>query len=183
MLLLVDNGSVFTPHVDQCLRSTGADFVKLRVEDVRPADAGRYGPFILSGRRRNHRVTNATNARIVRHCASAGIPLLGICYGAEIMALALGGAIRRMDAPRQGPHRIRVTRRNPLSSGSIMAYESHSYEIARLGPDITPVAGSEACRHEIVMHANGRMFGTQFHPEMTTDGRSIIEKFVNTFNK
>src|SRR5439155_10572610 len=56
---------------------------------------------ILSGRRMNDREINIVNSRIIRQCFENNIPLLGICYGAEILALTLGGAIRKMDMPVQ----------------------------------------------------------------------------------
>lgn len=183
MLLLVDNGSAFTPDISGCLESLGVGFECLHVHELGPPDACRYDSFILSGRRRNTRATNRTNAGIILHCVSSSKPLLGICYGAELMVLALGGTIRRMDEPIQGRREVRITRPNPLCDGQVVAYESHMYELASLGPHIQSVAESDTCRHEIVMHNRGRIFGTQFHPEMTPDGRNIIRKFVNTFNK
>src|SRR5437588_4048442 len=54
---------------------------------------------ILSGRRMNNREINIVNSSIIRQCFEKNIPLLGICYGAEIVALTLGGTIRKMAVP------------------------------------------------------------------------------------
>src|SRR6266516_2129576 len=51
---------------------------------------------ILSGRRMNSREINIVNSNIIRQCFENNIPLLGICYGAEILALTLGGTVRKM---------------------------------------------------------------------------------------
>ena len=42
---------------------------------------------------------NATNSRIVRYCYTRNIPILGICYGCQIIALTLGGSLRRLEKP------------------------------------------------------------------------------------
>ena len=173
MLLVVDNGSLY------CGRIAGA----LRGERPETARFDRLGPleeydrFVLSGRRANDAAMNAANASVVRHCVKESKPLLGICYGAEIMALALGGTLRRC-ARRSGPERVRALSAGTLFPQEMDVFESHSYEIARPGPHLEAVAESDSCSHEIVAHRNGLAYGTQFHPEMTPDGRSLLRAFA-----
>lgn len=180
MLLVVDNGSVFTKNLSDFLLAEDADFDLLAFDRIGPGSLDGYDSFILSGRRGNDRQMNALNSKIVRHCVSGTKKLLGICYGAELLALTLGGTIRRMPSPQMGNEKISITRQNPLStSPSIDAYESHRYELSRLGDHLLSVGASRRCRHEIIGHKNNRIFGTQFHPEMTPDGRSLIANFLD----
>lgn len=178
MLLVVDNGSVFTGNLSGFLESEEVDFDLRAFGDVDPGSLRGYGSFILSGRRSNDRRMNAQNARIIRHCLGGSKKLLGICYGAEMLALTLGGTIRRMGSAQRGNRTITPTRSNPLVSGAMVGYESHSYELARLGPELESVASSGSCRHEVIQHRRGRIFGTQFHPEMTRDGLRLIAGFL-----
>ena len=191
-MLVVDNGSAFTKDISGLLESRGADFVLEPFDRVDPELVGGSGSFVLSGRTGGgagaaaaavtggrHRRMNALNARIVRHCVHRSKKLLGICYGAELLALALGGTIRRAAGPRRGGETVVTCRQNPLASGSLCVYESHAYELARLGPQLEQVAYSESCRYEIVRHKRGMIFGTQFHPEMTADGNRLLGNFLD----
>lgn len=179
-LLVVDNGSAFTPKISGLLESLGADFDLESFDGVGTGLMDGYDSFILSGRKNNDRVMNSANAGVVRHCVQRSKKLLGICYGAEILTLALGGTIRRMDGPQKGSRTVTPTKQNPLISDPIDAYESHRYELATLGADLESVASSASCRHEIVRHKKGGVFGTQFHPEMSgLSGRDLVANFLD----
>lgn len=179
MLLLVDNGSVFTQNIAKFLLSKKIDFATMPFDKISEADFGKFGSFILSGRRHNDQKMNAVNSKIVNHAISEEKPLLGICYGAEILALTTGGTIRKMNSIQKGPSTVFVTGKNPLCSGTINVYQSHSFEISQLGRSLVPLGRSDACSYEIVRYGDSSIFGTQFHPEMTDDGLAIIEKFVS----
>jgi GMP synthase (glutamine-hydrolysing) len=147
---------------------------------VTPADLAKYDRIILSGRRKNDPAINAANSKIIRSCHETGQPLLGICYGSEIIALTLGGSLRRMPRHVQGPITIEP-RRNPLTldKKQVTVYESHGYCVAKLPPEFEALAGSQDCHHEIFAHEKKKIFGTQFHPEKSgADGLEIIANFV-----
>ena len=61
-----------------------------------------YNSFILSGRRKNEKMINKINSKIINHCVKNNVKLLGICYGAEILALTLGGTIRKTSFVQKG---------------------------------------------------------------------------------
>ena len=176
MLLVVDNGSVFTKNLQEILTSCNARFKSVRCADVGPPDG--FDSVILSGRRVNDSRTNVPNSRIIRHCVSEGKPLLGICYGAEILALTMGGTLRRSDSLRVGLHSIQVSGQSPIPGGRLLVFESHRFEIARMSDPVVCIASSPICRYEMIWLRDSRIFGTQFHPEATQDGRRLIEKFL-----
>ena len=119
---------------------------------------------------------NAKNSKIILHAVNEKKKLLGICYGAEILALALGGTIRKSSVI-QGQQEI-VSNESDLSDGKETVFESHSYEISKLGNSLDSIAKSENCKNEIVKHKELSIYGTQFHPEMTKDGQTMITKFT-----
>ena len=121
---------------------------------------------------------NAINSEIINHALSENKPLLGICYGAEILALTLGGTIRKSSDIIEGVHSVNVIKQNLLLDKDIVVYQSHSYEIAKLGSQLESVASSDNCQHEIIKHQRLPIFGTQFHPEMSKDGQLLIESFL-----
>ena len=96
MLLVVDNGSVFIAEVSNILSNNNTKHTVIPFNQITQTDLNRFDSFILSGRRKNDQKINATNSEIINHAVSEKKPLLGICYGAEILALTLGGTIRKL---------------------------------------------------------------------------------------
>ena len=178
MLLIVDNGSVFTASISKILLKNKTDFNVINFGQITDLDLTKFDAFILSGRRRNEQKMNAINSEIINHVISEKKPLLGICYGAEILALTLGGTIRKSQSIVKGIHTVNVKTSNPLCEQDLQVYQSHSYEIAKLGTKLENFATSDTCQHEIIKHKTLPIFGTQFHPEMSNDGELLIESFV-----
>ena len=179
MLLVVDNGSVFTPSISKILLKNKIDFSIINFDQITSLDLTKFDAFILSGRRKNEQKMNAINSEIINHVISEKKSLLGICYGAEILALTLGGTIRKSQSVVKGIRTVNVKLSNSLCSHKdIQAYKSHSYEIAKLGTKLENFATSDTCQYEIIKHKTLPIFGTQFHPEMSKDGESLIESFV-----
>lgn len=171
MLLVVDNGSIYTPNLTTFLQSNQIPFDVYKEDDYTD-----YDSYILSGRKRNDKSQNSLNSKIIQHAISEKKSLLGICYGAEILALTVGGTIKKT-APRRGPEIVLVTKENSLCSNKLEVFESHSYEIARIPNCISKIGESESCANELVQYENLNIFGTQFHPEMSKDGKKLIENF------
>ena len=119
------------------------------------------------------------NSKIIKHAVSEKKPLLGICYGAEILAITLGGTIKKSVNPVRGDETVVIESKNEICNGEIGVTESHKYEISQLGTELHNLAGSKSCKREIVKHNSLNIFGTQFHPEMSTDGQNMIEAFLS----
>ena len=177
MLLVVDNGSIYTSSLLDCIKNLDVEFEYHVFSDVPSLDLGNYSSIVLSGRKKNNSEINAINSKLVRHSLDTGKPLLGICYGAEILALTLGGTIKKMISPRHGLYKIQTIQNNSLCSGKIDVFESHSYMVSKLGSSFISLASSADCKFEIFQYGGKNIFGTQFHPEMSTDGKSLLEKF------
>ena len=176
MLLLVDNGSVFTKDIANTLSESDVIFEKRSFDEINPDEIAKFDSYILSGRRHNNSKMNAKNSKIILHAVNEKKKLLGICYGAEILALALGGTIRKSSVIR-GEQEI-ISNENLLCTGKKSVFESHSYEISKLGNSLECIAESSNCKNEIIKHKDLSIYGTQFHPEMTKDGQTMIEKFT-----
>ena len=177
-MLVVDNGSLFTEEIIKTLSKNNIQHTSLPFHQLMAIDLNKFDSFILSGRRKNEQKMNATNSVIINHAVSEKKPLLGICYGAEILALTLGGTIRKSTNTIKGVHTVNITESNPLSEKDIQAYQSHNYEIAKLGANLQSFARSNTCKYEMIKHTSLPIFGTQFHPEMSKDGQLLIESFL-----
>ena len=178
-MLLVDNGSIYTDILVELLNKRDMSFERKTPGVLDLESLADFDSFILSGRRHNDKRTNMINSRIITHAVNHDKKLLGICYGAEILTLALGGTIKKSPKPRSGDEMVTAHKTNPLCSGSILVFESHRFEISRLPGDLALLAGSQNCKHEIIGHKQRLVFGTQFHPEMSWDGHTLIERFCN----
>ncbi|MFB5607364.1 MAG: type 1 glutamine amidotransferase, partial [Candidatus Nitrosomaritimum yanchengensis] len=110
-------------------------------------------------------------------CIKNNSKLLGICYGAEILALTLGGTIRKIPSLQKGNESIQIIRENSICKNSINVFESHSFEISKLPSILISLAKSKNCKYEIIQYEKKPIFGTQFHPEMSKDGNDLIESF------
>lgn len=176
MLLVVDNGSSSTKDIIDAVDSNGVDFESAQYTKI-GSNLDRFDSFILSGRRRRDYTTNVANSRIIRHCVAQEKPLLGICYGAEILALTMGGTLK-VSSHRESIYDVAVSDLNPISYGTLSVFGKHRLEIARLPDTVLCLASSSACRYEMIQLQNSKIFGTQFHPELTHDGRMLMEQFL-----
>ena len=175
----MDNGSIYTKNLIDFLSEKKIKFASQKADDVNLSDIQKFYSFILSGRRTNDRNMNAINSKIIKHAVSEKKPLLGICYGAEILAITLGGTIKKSDKHVRGEETVVVENKNEICDGEMGVTESHKYEISQLGPEIHSLASSKSCKYEIVKHNSLNIFGTQFHPEMSNDGQTMIEAFLS----
>ena len=177
MLLVVDNGSIYTKQLTDFLIEKNISFKKQSPHHLELNSLSNYDSFILSGRMRNEKKINAVNSKIITYCVENDCKLLGICYGAEILALALGGTIKKTSKIQKGMQSIQIITANSICNNSLNVFESHNYEISKLPNELIALAKSDNCRYEIIQYEEKPIFGVQFHPEMSQDGNDLIEKF------
>jgi len=179
LLLVVDNGSIYTKNLVNFLSEKKIKFISQKFDEVDLSDIQQFNSFILSGRRKNDRKINALNSKIIKHAISEEKSLLGICYGAEILTLTLGGTIKKSNKQVKGKETVIVEKKNKICQNEIDVFESHRYEISQLGNQLHCLASSKSCKYEVIKHNEHNIFGTQFHPEMSSDGLSIIQAFLS----
>ncbi len=115
----------------------------------------------------------ATRA-LMADAVGAGLPTFGICLGAEMLALACGGEVRRGARPELGVLGVDLD----AAAGSdpvfgalparVRVVQWHQEEIAALPPGAVPLASSAACRHQ-AFRLGAAAWGVQGHPEVTAD--------------
>jgi len=112
-----------------------------------------------------------------------GVPLLGICYGMQWAAYALGGEVRRASVREYGRTRARIVERSPLFEGvpsEFTVWMSHGDAVDELPGDFDPLVSTESCRFAAARHRTKPFWGVQFHPEVThtEHGREIFHNFL-----
>lgn len=183
-VLIVDNTSPFSIDIVSHIRSFGIafDFKKYSEINVDSDSIKNYSHIILSGRRENKKEVNIINSKIIQKCLKYDISLLGICYGAEIISLTLGGTLSRLKSQIQDTINVRIFQPNSFlpETNSLRVYESHGFFISKIPPNFETIGESDSCKTEIMKHRNKNIIGTQFHPEKSgKDGHLVFSRFIN----
>jgi GMP synthase (glutamine-hydrolysing) len=111
------------------------------------------------------------------------IPVLGICYGLQLMAQMLGGQVRATHRHEYGKTLLEIKDRSDLFRGiksNIVSWMSHGDYAETLPKDFDIIGSSENCATAAVRDHSRRLYGVQFHPEVahTESGTAIIRNFV-----
>mgnify|MGYP000545470456 CR=1 FL=1 len=114
-----------------------------------------------------------------------GVPVLGICYGLQLMAHFLGGKVERGQKREYGKGTLRVQDSFcPLFANlpeTLQVWNSHGDRLTRLPRGFKSVAVSENSDFAAIQHQDGKLFGLQFHPEVahTPRGKEILANYVH----
>ena len=114
---------------------------------------------------------------------SGRIPVLGICYGAQLMALELGGDVVATPKREYGPASVTITDGDGLFAGldrDQPVWMSHGDSITRLPEGFTSTAQTDSTAFAGLQSPSRNLYGIQFHPEVvhTPKGRDVLRNFV-----
>jgi len=114
-----------------------------------------------------------------------GVPILGICYGAQLMAHLLGGEVEKSEKREFGPAELFILCESPIFKGlskekPYRVWMSHSDRIIKLPSGFIALARTEHSPFAVIAHESKPFFGVQFHPEVvhTEIGGEIIRNFL-----
>ena len=119
---------------------------------------------------------------------SAGVPVLGICYGEQAMVAALGGQVEGGHSREFGRAELQVIDETPLFEGVFKEGEraqvwmSHGDRVTRLPPGFRAVGISTGAPFAAIADDSRKLYGVQFHPEVvhTPKGAALLRNFVRT---
>jgi GMP synthase (glutamine-hydrolysing) len=137
--------------------------------------------FILSGGPASVYAANAPLAP--SYVYESGLPVLGICYGMQVITKQLGGQVKPGTRREYGHAVMHISQvDSPLFAGlpeSTPVWMSHGDKIDELPPDFTSLAYTENSPNAVIGNAD-RVFGLQFHPEVahTPEGKTILKNFI-----
>ena len=112
-----------------------------------------------------------------------GLPILGICYGQQLMIHQLGGACRRAEVREYGKVELTHAGTSLLFDGiepTSICWMSHGVEAERLSPGFRAIAHTAGCAYAAIENAEKKLYGVQFHPEVlhTVHGTEILKNFL-----
>ena len=112
-----------------------------------------------------------------------GVPVLGICYGIQLLGFLLGGKAEHSSEREYGKGTLEITGESALFEGinkTIQVWNSHGDKLTELPEGFVPIATTENSAFAAIQDTTRKYFGLQFHPEVfhTEQGTDIIRNFV-----
>ena len=112
-----------------------------------------------------------------------GIPILGICYGMQLSALLLGGKVERAEKREYGRITLQLKSKSVLLEdlkASSTCWMSHTWQVCECPPGFHAVAETENCPIAAMADNKKRIYGVQFHPEVThtEEGGHLLRNFL-----
>lgn len=181
-ILFVDDGSRSLSHLEQILH--GHETKTIRFEEFDFGDPTRKKDvdlIILSGGGQYSVVGNeARFTKEIEFIRASPLPILGICFGSELIAYTFGATLTPLSKKVVGPYALTLLMPgDPLFANHppLQVFESHRWAITSLSSDLVGLARSEN-GYEIIRHKTLPRLGFQFHPESpyhTTGGTPLLE--------
>ena len=112
-----------------------------------------------------------------------GIPVLGICYGSQLMMHLLGGTVEKAPVREYGKIEVTVDTTSQLFtdiSENTICWMSHNDYISKAAPEFDIIAHTADCPVAAVQNVEKKLYATQFHPEVlhTQEGKKMLSNFV-----
>ena len=181
-VLILDFGSQYTQVIARRVREcqvfseiVGCESTAAEIEQLAPKG------IILSGGPAS--VYDKGAPQIDPQIFSLGVPVLGICYGMQLMARHLGGEVEFSPRREYGAGVLHIDERTPLFDGlgeQMDIWNSHGDKLAALPDGFRVVAHTENSIFAAIENTERQLYALQFHPEVshTPHGSEIIENFL-----
>ena len=113
-----------------------------------------------------------------------GLPILGICYGMQLLSRDLGGSVARSTHREYGKGVLATIGSSPLFKGlpkKLDVWNSHGDRVEKLPKGFIAIGTTENAPHAVIADAKRKIYGMQFHPEVhhTPKGKAILQNFLH----
>jgi GMP synthase (glutamine-hydrolysing) len=181
-IAIIDFGSQYTQLIARRVRENQV-YSEIFPPTAGPEEIARLDPrgIILSGGPAS--VYDAGAPRLPEYLFETKLPILGICYGMQLLARELGGHVEKSPRREFGPAQISVSEAVPLFVGlpiTLPVWMSHGDNVLELPPGFHKLAESPSCAFAAMADPSRGIFGLQFHPEVahTPQGKEILRHFL-----
>jgi len=185
-ILILDFGSQYTQLIARRVRELGV-YCEIHRPDLPIAEIRALGPrgIILSGGPASVEAAGAPTCS--PEVFELGVPVLGICYGLQLLSKMLGGRVDKSAHREFGPAEVEVvTPRGPFAAfakgTSLKVWMSHGDRVEQLPPHFTAIGKTPSAPFAAAAHESKPIYGLQFHPEVvhTAQGREMLQSFLFT---
>jgi GMP synthase (glutamine-hydrolysing) len=183
-VLVLDFGSQYAQLIARRVREQNV-YCEIVRHDIAAARIRELAPvgIILSGGPSSVYVAGAPKCD--PELFQLGVPVLGICYGMQLMCEALGGRVDSAPAREYGRAECEVIDSSALFAGihsPTQVWMSHGDQVTGIADDFAPLARTSTCPYAAVKHKRLPLVGLQFHPEVThtPEGAAVLRNFLHT---
>ena len=184
-ILIVDFGSQFTQLIARKIRELGI-YCEIKshkkIEKFVNFEKNIKG-IILSGGPLN--VYESKKVKFNNKLLKLEVPVLGICFGHQIISKSMGGRVRSSKHREFGLAEVKEIRKSKLtkdffSKGKNNVWMSHADQVTKLAKNFKIIAQSKNSKMCVIENVEKKMFGIQFHPEVshTNKGKLILKNFI-----
>ena len=180
-IIVLDFGSQYSHLICRRIREFSV-YAELVPYDISPEELKKINPkgIIFSGGPSS--VYNEDAPKPDEELFNFGLPLLGICYGHQLIVNKFGGKVKRANKE-YGSSLLSMEKNSELFDGigeSIRAWMSHGDEAEEIPSDFEVIGYTESSQAAAIANTNRTVFGIQFHPEVvhTERGTDILKNFV-----
>ncbi len=182
LILILDFGSQYTQLIARRVREQGV-YSEIKPFNLPLEKIKLLAPkgIILSGGPAS--VYQPDAPLIEKEIFDLNIPVLGICYGLQLISHLLGGKVTKADHREYGQAMLEIVKNDQLlenmTSGS-RVWMSHGDRVEKLPPQFEVIGRTVNSPFGIIKHQQKQIYGLQFHPEVahTEQGITIIENFI-----
>jgi GMP synthase (glutamine-hydrolysing) len=180
-IAILDFGGQYTHLIANRIRRLGV-YSEILKTDISPSECGKYKGIILSGS--PHSVLEAGRPAFDSDIFKLNKPVLGLCYGHQLMAQCLGGSVVRGLFREYGIANIDVCDKTGLFKGldnREQVWMSHGDAVGSMPLGFKILASTTQCPIAAMSNPSVKMFGLQFHPEVvdTPKGTIILGNFLD----
>ena len=183
-IIIIDFGSQVTKLIARRIRDLGVYSEIISPKDIfKLKNYDKIKGIIFSGGPST--VTKSNFPSVSKEIFKKKIPILGICYGLQLIAKLFGGKIRPSKKKREFGRAILFKKKSSLLtnnffSSSRKVWMSHEDAVVKLPKNFSIVASTKESKLTIIENIKDRIYGVQFHPEVThTDnGKQIFKNFL-----
>ena len=184
-ILIIDYGSQFTQLIARRIRELGVyskiiSHNKIKLSDIKN---NKVGGLILSGGPLN--VYQSSKIKFDKRILDLEIPILGICFGHQILSKNLGGKVKKSKYREFGLANLKKKNKSLLTkdffnNNKCNVWMSHSDEVSKLPKGFSVIGSTKNSKFAMIENFKKKLFGIQFHPEVThtKNGKKILRNFV-----
>ncbi len=183
-ILILDFGSQVTQLIARRVREIGI-FCEIKPYNTSLDFVKNYDAkgIILSGGPAS--VGFDKSPKVGKEIFELGLPVLGICYGQQLMSSILGGKVEPSDHREFGRAFVKISKESKLTEGvwdinkSYEVWMSHGDKVSALPQGFEAIAESDGAPFAVYANENKKFYGVQFHPEVahTPDGAALLKNF------
>ncbi len=186
-IIVLDFGGQYTHLISRRIRELGV-YSEIQTYNIPPAELEKIPDIkgiIFSGGPNSvyERNSPIVSKELFTWCKRSKVPILGICYGHQLIPYILGGNVKRLDRREFGKTVLHVENKEDLFQGlndNEIVWMSHGDQVLELPPGFEKIGYTDNCPIAAYRNINDRIYGVQFHIEVrhTEKGYKILENFV-----